>query len=621
MRIPEHKIDEIRAAADILDVVSGFVRLKKAGRNYTGLCPFHREKTPSFNVNPERGIFKCFGCGKGGNVFTFLMEIENISFVDAVDMLAERYGIALEREGGPSKETREEIESMYEANRLAARFFYDTLQGERGKKGREYFASRDWNMDTQRAFGVGFAPDDWHAFLHFAREKGLSDDILEETGLIIRKESGNTYDRFRNRVIFPIVSVGRKVLGFGARALGADEQPKYLNSPESPVYNKSRVLYGLAQAHSAIREQDAVILVEGYADVLSLSQAGVQNVVATSGTALTPDQVRLLARYTRNLFFLYDADSAGLNAMLRGIDVILEEDCDSRIVQLPTGEDPDSYVRKHGATEVRRKIAQAVSFVDFITDRFRDEGRLETPEGKTQVIRRIVDLVARMDDPIRREFYIHHVAEKYGIYETVLYRELERELKSRGRTRESAPPPEMYREHPAMIVSERDIPKEEKRFCELLLLAPSALQSEVLNHIRIGYFHDARMQKFLHVLLEQQEHEGAIDVDALWGYVDEDVDMHNLLADMLMEPLHPISDWSLKQTVTPTDERRVLLDAYKKVVGRTLEHLASTLQQRTRKADDPELLLRFIALQRLIKINWACITTFEDIPEFDMEEL
>jgi len=621
MRIPEHKIDEIRAAADILDVVSGFVRLKKAGRNYTGLCPFHREKTPSFNVNPERGIFKCFGCGKGGNVYTFLMEIEHISFLDAVDMLAERYGIALERQGGPSKETREEIEAMYEANRLAARFFYDSLQGERGKKGREYFASRDWNANTQRVFGLGFAQDDWHAFLHFAREKGLSEDVLEATGLIIRKETGNTYDRFRNRVVFPIISVGKKVLGFGARALGADEHPKYLNSPESPVYNKSRILYGLAQAHPAIREKDAVILVEGYADVLSLYQAGVQNVVATSGTALTPEQVRLLARYTHNLFFLYDADSAGLNAMLRGIDVILEEDCDSRIVQLPAGEDPDSFVRRHGAEGVRTTLEQAVSFVDFITDRFRDEGQLETPEGKTQVIHRIVDLVARMDDPIRREFYIHHVAEKYGIYETVLYRELDRELKSRGRKREAAPPPEVYREHPAEILSEGEMPKEEKRFCQLLLLAPSALQSEVLSHIRIGYFHDTRMQQFLHVLLEQQEHEGAIDIDALWGYVDDDVAMHNLLADMLMEPLRPISDWSQKQTVTPTDERRVLLDAYKNVVGRTLEHHANTLQQRTRKADDPELLQRFVELQRLIKINWAGIRAFEDIPEFDTEEL
>ena len=619
MRIPEHKIDEIRAAADILDVVSGFVRLKKAGRNYTGLCPFHREKTPSFNVNPERGIFKCFGCGKGGNVFTFLMEIEHISFIDAVDTLAERYGIALERQGGPSKETREEIEAMYEANRLAARFFYDTLQGDRGKKGREYFESRGWNAETQRAFGLGFAPDDWHAFLHFARGKDLPEEVLEATGLIIRKETGNTYDRFRNRVVFPIISVGRKVLGFGARALGADDHPKYLNSPESAVYNKSRILYGLAQAHPAIREEDAVILVEGYADVLSLSQAGVQNVVATSGTALTPDQVRLLARYTRNLFFLYDADSAGLNAMLRGIDVILEEDCDSRIVQLPAGEDPDSYVRRHSAKGVRTKIEQAVSFVDFITDRFRDEGGLETPEGKTQVIRRIVDLVARMDDPIRREFYIHHVAEKYGIYETVLYRELDRELKSRGRTREAAPPPEVYREHPVEIRSEGNIPREEKRFCELLLLAPSPLQSEVLSQIRIGYFHDARIRKFLHVLLEQQEDEGAIETDALWSYVDDDVIMHNLLADMLMEPLRPISDWSRKQTVTPTDERRVLLDAYKKVVARTLEHHAGILQKRTREAEDPELVHRFVTLQRLIKINWAGIRAFEDIPEFDTE--
>ncbi|MBN1449147.1 MAG: DNA primase [Bacteroidetes bacterium] len=621
MRIPEHKVDEIRAAADILDVVSGFVRLKKTGRNYTGLCPFHREKTPSFNVNPERGIFKCFGCGKGGNVFTFLMEIEHLTFVDAVESLAERYGIALEREGGSPKESREEIEAMYVANRIAARFFFDTLQGETGAVGREYFASRGWSTDTQRTFGLGFAPNDWHAFLQYARAQDLNDDILEATGLIIRKEGGSTYDRFRNRVVFPITSVSRKVLGFGARALAADEQPKYLNSPESPIYNKSRILYGLAQAHRAIRDQDAVVLVEGYADVLSLSQVGIENVVATSGTALTPDQVRLLARYTRNFFFLYDADSAGLNAMLRGIDIILEEDCDSRIVQLPTGEDPDSYVRKHGADGVRAAIAQAVSFVDFITDRFRAEGGLDTPEGKTQVIHRIVDLVARMDDPIRREFYIHHVAEKYGIYESVLYRELEKELKTRGRKRIAAPPPEVSRDHVPEILSSGDIPKEEKRFCELLILAPAEIKTEVLHHVRIGYFHDVRIQKFLHVLLEQEEHEGKIDIDALWGYVEDDVTMHTLLADMMMDPIRPISDWSQKQTVTPTDERRVLLDAYKNVVRLTLEHRANTLQQRLKHEQDPLLIERFLQKQRLIKIDWDGISAFENIPDFETEEL
>ncbi|PLX28447.1 MAG: DNA primase [Ignavibacteria bacterium] len=621
MRIPEEKVDEIRAAADIVDVVSGFVRLKKTGRNFTGLCPFHREKTPSFNVNPERGIFKCFGCGKGGNVFTFLMEMENISFVESVEMLADRYGLLITREGGQQREKPEDIDAMYEANRLAARFFFDTLQGEQGAVGRTYYEQRGWTTETQRSFGLGFAPEGWHHFLEFARAQGLSDDILERTGLIIRKEGGSTYDRFRNRVVFPIISVSRKVLGFGARTLEKDEHPKYLNSPETPIYNKSRVLFGLSQAHRAIRDLDAVILVEGYADVLSLVQAGVENVVSTSGTALTPDQVHLLSRYTRNFFFLYDADSAGLNAMLRGIDIILDEDCDSRIVQLPTGEDPDSFVRKQGVEALRARLDSAVSFVDFITDRYRSEGKLETPEGKTQVTRRIVELIARMDDPIRREYYVHHIAEKYGIYESVLYSELAKEMKAHRRPeRDRQQPLRHGAETPPQEDTNGDIPKEEKEFCELLLLAPSSVQTEVLHNIRIDYFHDARMRKFLHVLFEQEEHEGTINTDALWRYVEDDVPMHKLLADMLMDPIRPVSDWSTKQNVQPTDERRVLLDAYKRVVKRSLAVRHSELQQLTRSNPTPEVLQQFRDLAVLLRIGWDDITTFEAVPDLEVEE-
>ncbi|MDT8324823.1 MAG: toprim domain-containing protein, partial [Bacteroidota bacterium] len=365
----------------------------------------------------------------------------------------------------------------------------------------------------------------------------------------------------------------------------------------------------------------AVILVEGYADVISLYQAGVENVVSTSGTALTPDQVHMLSRYTRNFFFLYDADSAGLNAMLRGIDTILDEDCDARIVQLPAGEDPDSYVRARGADAVRARLGDAVSFVDFITEQFRREGKLETPEGKTLVTRRIVDLIARMDDPIRREFYIHHIAEKYGIYESVLYRELAKELKSRGERPQRAIPVEAPREGAATEKHNGDIPREEKMFCEMLLQAPAEMQGEVLQHIRIGHFHDARIRRFLHVLFEQQEHEGSINTDALWRYVEEDVAMHTLLADMLMDPVKPVSAWSRKQTVTPTDERRVLLDAYKKVVRRMVEIEHGRVQQQLRTDASPELLVRFRELAMLLRIEWDRITGFDDIPELEDEEI
>ena len=620
MRIPEEKIEEVRAAADIVDVVSGFVRLRKAGRNFTGLCPFHREKTPSFNVNPERGIYKCFGCGKGGNAFTFLMEMEKVSFVDAVEMLAERYNIVLTREGVARPETREEIEQMYEANRLAARFFYDTLQGENGAVGRAYFDKRGWSEATRRTFGLGFAPDTWHDFLNHARTANISDEVLEQTGLIVRKEGGSTYDRFRGRVMFPIFSVSKKVLGFGARTLKGDEQPKYLNSPETPVYVKSRVLYGLAQSQRAVRDADSVILVEGYADLISLYQEGIQNVVATSGTALTPDQVNLLARYTRNFYFLYDADSAGMNAMLRGIDIILESDCDARIVQLSAGEDPDSYVRKYGADKVRARLAEAVSFVDFVTSRFQSEGRLESPEGKASVVHRIVELIAKMDDPIRREFYIRDISQKYGIYENLLYQELAKELRATKRERAAPRPAELIPQPVEPLPDTGEVPKEEKDFCTLLLQAPSELQSEVLHGIRSSHFRDARMQKLLHVLFEQEEHDGRIDADALWSYVEDDIAMHGLLADMLIERA-PISErWAEEQVVRPTDNRRLLLDAYKRLLHRHVQQRRERLKEALRAEHETERQRTLAqALQDLIALDNSVKTcmAFADLPEVE----
>ncbi|MBR9975375.1 MAG: DNA primase [Bacteroidetes bacterium] len=621
MRIPEEKIEEVRTAADIVDVVSGFVRLRKAGRNYTGLCPFHREKTPSFNVNPERGIFKCFGCGKGGNAFTFLMEMEKVSFVDAVEILAERYNIVLTREGRERPESREEIEQMYEANRLAARFFYDTLQGDAGAVGRAYFDKRGWNADTRRTFGLGYAPDSWHDFLNHARASGLGDDILETTGLIVRKEGGSTYDRFRGRVIFPILSVSRKVLGFGARTLKGDEQPKYLNSPETPVYVKSRVLYGLSQSHRAIRDVDSVILVEGYADLITLYQEGIENVISTSGTALTPEQVHLLSRYTRNFFFLYDADSAGMNAMLRGIDIILESDCDARIVELATGEDPDSYVRKFGAEKVQERVSGAVSFVDFVTARFQAEGRLDSPEGKAQVVHRIVELIAKMDDPIRREFYIRDISQKYGIYENLLYQELAKELRETKRERPAPRPVELLPESvPSADDTGGDIPREEKDFCTLLLQAPSELQGEVLHGIRSTHFRDARMRKLLHVLFEQEEHDGSIDTDALWSYVEDDVRMHGLLAEMLIERA-PISErWEKEQVVRPTDNRRLLLDAYKRLLHRHVQQRRERLKEALRaETDDDRQRDLATRLQQLHTLDGAVkeCESFPDLPEVE----
>jgi DNA primase len=621
MRLSESQIQQVRTAADIVDVVSGFVRLRKTGRNFTGLCPFHKEKTPSFNVNPERQIFKCFGCGKGGDVISFIMEMEHVSFMDAVEELAERFGIALEHEDGVRPERKEDMEGLYAATKIAARFFYDSLRGDGGEPGREYFKRRGWTEETMKTFGLGYAPAGWSNFLDHARAKGLDENILDLAGLVKLRDGGGAYDRFRHRVIFPIIHVTRKVLGFGARALSAEDEPKYLNSPESAIYNKSKVLYGLSQASNAIREAESIIVVEGYADVLSLHQAGIRNVVSTSGTAMTPDQVHAISRYTRNIFFLYDADSAGLRAMLRGIDVILAEDCDARIVQLAAGEDPDSFVMKYGAEAVRERMEQAVSFVDFVTAQLRADGKLDSPEGRAQAVHQIVGMLSKMDDALRREFYIHHIAQTYGIYENLLYQELAKVMKGAKR-RERAAVIEEHAPPPAEAASE-SVPKEEFAFCSHLLQAPPEIQAEALHSVRIGHFRSARIRDLLHILFEQEEHDGAVDSNALWNYVQDDAGMHTLLADLLMPKDEVSSGWSRKQNVNPKDHRRVLRDYYKEVLEARIDEQLVKLRTMQKKVSGPEdeneLASRIMALQKVAS-SLNGISLISDFPDIDGED-
>lgn len=622
MRITDGTIERVRAAADIVDIVSGFVRLRKAGRNFVGLCPFHKEKTPSFNVNPERNIYKCFGCGKGGDPIGFIMDIESVSFLEAVEELADRYGIAIDREGTqPTAEKREDIEALYDATRLAAHFFHDTLQSEAGAIGREYYKRRQWTVETQRAFGLGFAPSGWSGLLDHLRGEGVDMDIMEKAGLVVRKEGGRNYDRFRNRVVFPIIHVTRKVVGFGARALSPEDEPKYLNSPDSVIYNKSRVLYGLSQASSAIRERDAVIVVEGYADVISMHQAGVRNTVSTSGTALTPDQVHMLRRYTRNIFFLYDADSAGIAAMLRGLDVILAEDCDARVVRLPAGEDPDSYVLKFGEEAVREQLGTAVSFVDFVTDRYKAEGRLDSPEGMASAVHHIVGMIAKMDDPIRREFYVRHIARKYGMYENVLFQELAKVLRG---TKRGERPVRVEEAEEAPRAEERDapLPKEERIFCSHLLLAPRDVQSEVLHSISIAHFRHPRIQRILHELFEQEEHEGAVNSNALWNLATDDAAMHTLLADLMMPRDEPNSDWSERQTVVDVDHRRVLCDDYRAVLRLRFDERRRGYMDALRVALDTETqldLMRKKAEVDKILLTLNDIAGITELPDPDEE--
>ena len=431
MKIPEHIIDEIRQKTDIVELIGESVRLKKSGRGYTGLCPFHSEKTPSFHVNQERGIFKCFGCGKGGNAFTFLMENFSLSFIEAVKNLAERTGVILEEEDSDT-EKKDRYEAAYAVLKAAAQFYNSLLEKPEGELAKKYFRERDFSPQLSREFMLGYSPESWDATLKFLSSgKNFSTAALEDAGLVIRRDDGGYYDRFRGRVMFPIFDQIGRVVGFGARRMNEDKnQPKYINSPQSLVYDKSRIVYGIFQAKQQIREQNSAILVEGYADALTLHQAGFKNTIASSGTALTREQLQLVHRLGKTLYIVFDSDTAGVNAAMKGIDLALEEGFEVRVIDLPKGEDPDSFVRRHGAQAFELRIRDAVSFIEFQARTLESQGAFASPERQAEAIRTLVNSIAKIQDPLTRNLTLPVIAAKFRIKEDLLYDELQRAVLS-----------------------------------------------------------------------------------------------------------------------------------------------------------------------------------------------
>lgn len=427
MRIPQETIDQIRNSTDIVEYIGSFVRLKKRGKDYVGLCPFHNEKTPSFTVSATKQLFYCFGCHRGGDVVKFVMEYDKASYIEALETLAERAGIAITRTE-EAYESASETEKLYNAMSFAARFFYTNLtKTPEGEFAMEYFRNRGFTNQTITTFGLGYSLRGWDALIAKAEEEKISPDVLEKVGLVRRRDDHTLYDVFRGRAMFPIFNTTGRVIAFGARKLYDDDTlGKYINSSETPIYHKSKVLYGLSQAKETIRQRDFVVVVEGYADLISVFQAGTKNIVASSGTALTKEQVQLISRYTKNITLVYDADSAGANAMLRGVDLILEGGLDVRIAQLPEGEDPDSFVQKQGGDAFEELLKKAVTFIDFKANEYRRAGKFETPEGRTEAVRALVQSIAKIPDHLKRAFFIKDVAERYDLYESTLYNELEK---------------------------------------------------------------------------------------------------------------------------------------------------------------------------------------------------
>ncbi len=554
MRIPEAKIDEVRSASDIVDVISGYVKLKKRGKNYLGLCPFHTEKTPSFSVSAERQMYHCFGCGAGGNVFTFVMEHEKVSFVEALRTLADRAAIALPQERGDESEKATESEELYNVCRAAAKFFYNNmLNSVEGKLALEYFKHRGFSEETIRAFGLGYSMNSWDALLKFAEHEKLPLQHMERAGLLIKREDNSGYyDRFRGRAMFPIFSVTGRVIGFGARKLREDDPlpGKYINSPETPIYIKSRNLYGISHAREAMRELEYAILVEGYADLISVYQAGIKNIVASSGTALTPEQIELIGRYARKVTIVYDADSAGSKAALRGVDLLVEQGLDVRIAALPEGDDPDSFVKKNGGEAFQQLIDEAVSFLDFKARMFQLHGNLDTPEGQAEAVRSIVGTLAKMKDELKRSFYIKTVAERYGIYESTLYRELEkiigkeksREKFERQRQESAAREEGSGAQEPAIKQPAPDVPAVERDLLRLMFEHGNDMVGYIFSYVTRQHFFHPKVLQALDMIFANVEKGDAWDATTLIDQTD-DPELRRFIADITFSKYDLSKGW------------------------------------------------------------------------------
>jgi DNA primase len=562
MRIPQEKFDEIAQANDIVDVIASYTQVKKRGKSFLALCPFHPDKNPSLNISQQKQVYHCFSCGASGNVFTFIQEYEKIPFMEAAEKLAMRAGIELNlRKSAP--DTSNEISRLFEINKATARFYYNNLMNLSGYEKDfvwDYIKTRDLKIDTLKKFGIGYALKEWDSLLsYFSDEKTFSLDDVEKSGLILKSDKkANYYDRFRGRLIFPIFSENDKVVGFGARKLYEDDPGgKYINSPETRIYSKSRILYGLNFSKEYIRSSDFVILVEGYLDVMTLVQAGINNVVASSGTALTTEQVQLISRYTKNVVVIYDADLAGIKAAKRSIELILEAGLDLKVVTLPEGEDPDSIVRTKGKAEFEKHLNTRKSFIEFLYTFYETEKNINTVEDKTEFVEEIMDYISKMTNKIMISFYIKDISKRFNIYESILIDYLK---KARSKyIKEKYPKSSVVL--PVRKSEEKKALSEKPSSLELELLevfihGDGAALDFLSENIDVRFIKNKAVLDTVQIFLEEYHTEGKI---VAYKAIDksEDINVQALIAELSI-PKHEISKSS------KLDKNSILVKAEKR---------------------------------------------------------
>ncbi|HVB08089.1 MAG TPA: DNA primase [Candidatus Acidoferrales bacterium] len=569
--------DRVKQQADIVRVIGEYVRLKKAGQNFSGLCPFHQEKTPSFSVHATKQFYHCFGCGKSGDVFQFVMEMDKSAFPEAVRTVAEKCGIRVPEPRERSPEERRENQqraALVEMHRAAATFYARTLNStDEGKVARAYLEDRGLDDETIARFGLGYAPSSGDALLRHLKPK-YAEKLLESSGLFSRDQAGRLYDRFRRRIIFPIANEAGKVIAFGGRALG-DDIPKYLNSPETPIYTKSNVLYHLDRAKESIRKNDFTVLVEGYMDTIAVARAGIANVVASCGTSLAEGQIKLLARFSRRVVVNYDPDTAGQAATERSLTLLLEREFDARVLALPAGADPDKFIRQEGPESYAKRLREAPAYLDYLIARARAMDR-STAEGKLAAVNFLMPYAQRVPNPLLRSELASKIASELRVEEPVLREALRHAIAERRSE---------VKQKPELIASV--VRPAERRLMQMLVEAEGFRQNLALRITEGAYHKGLETEKIFDALIEAAQSGARPDPAALAESLSEPD--RRILFEVLFESA-PEGTW---------EEAESCLSALKK---RLLEHEISELQTRLAAQPDPgerrELFTRAQALRQ-----------------------
>ncbi|MEQ9188423.1 MAG: DNA primase [Cryomorphaceae bacterium] len=637
--IPPHKVDEILHAARIDEVIGEFVNLKKSGSNLKGLSPWSDEKTPSFMVSPAKGIFKDFSSGKGGNVVTFIMEHEHFNYPEALRWLAKRYNIEIEEEkpSPEQEEARNERESLFVINEFAQKWFSENLwESDEGKNiGLSYFKERDFKESAIKKFQLGYNPDDFQAFTNESSDRGYKDEYLLATALV-KEKNGRKYDGYKGRVIFPIHNLSGRVIGFGGRTLKADKNiPKYINSPENAIYDKSSTLYGIYFAKQAIAKEENVYLVEGYTDVIAFHQKGIENTVASSGTALTKDQIKLVSRYTKTVTLVYDGDPAGIKASLRGIDIILEQGVNVKVVLLPDGHDPDTFSKEHDRIEIKEYLKEhARDFIVFKADLLMEEAHGD-PIKTNEVIHTMVDSIALIPDTILRSIYISECSKLMHVSEKALISELNKSLRKqhKQRFRSSNKREDEFPEPPVIesgFAEEKKFTEDSFEYQERDILRiminyhdrsftledqvdddqPEPEQINVLefllDEIEVDglEFENEALRSMFQALSEHMDQHETLNVNHFINH--EDDALRELFVDLMSFPYN-LDNWERKEIIVVPEEkklRRAVLEsiyAYKdKRVKRMLKENQEALKEQTLLgADAEQFLMRQMKLESI----------------------